>query len=1141
MKLIFLFALLSFTSSHLFASPDHSKHNNSRPLINLENIRPDSFEKGMIRVKLQPAIAEHLKNELREWGHGHRGIQSGDAQFDMLCIQTDIESYSSSIDIDYQTHIKSRLNEEKHIEWGFHQWFDLKFGTGTDIIQIVKQLEALDAVIIAEPVYKKVHHSNNNNTQGHSEKTDSYSERSGLEWLPDDPLLPSQWNYNNTGQSGGTAGADIQMTDAWEIERGNEQLIVAVIDGGIEFCHSDLSGSSWDQLGFNFVNNTPDIIPHQHGTQIAGIIAAATNNANGIAGIAGGSGLNDGVRLMSCQVFTHTDAGGFHTAFLWAADHGAAIANNSWSYNTPGVYENLTLDAIDYFNNNGGGNVMDGGITIFSAGNFNCEDQYFPSCYEGTIAVAASNHADIKAYYSNYGDWVSITAPGGETNVDVSQGIRSTFINNSYQFSQGTSTAAPQVSGVAALIVSYALRNNAILHNSDLIEILLSSTDNHYGLNPTYLNKLGTGRLNAYNALLSAQSFIGEVKNPAEFTATTFGTDQIHLEWQKNDDADDVMVVYSSNNEIGQPLDQIQYEINQALPNGGTVLYIGQANACFHTGLEAGSRYHYKIFSVTDQFKYSLGRYTIGTTNCEIKSVPFYEDFNGDEESLLCWEVVDHLHNGRQAWQFGTMMGGLNGTIGNYAFMNSSECGYGQNQHTDLISPEFDFTGVSNITLGFSHYYRHRQGNSASVWYTADEGENWVLIQDWNSSTANPSTFGVTISELDNTEHVRFKWTYEGGSGFSWSVDDISIEGEICSSPHSLSVMGIDESAATITWLAGSSETIWDIAWGIEGFDPDHGGYHSQGLENNEFTIHDLEPNHNYHVYLRASCSEFTYSVWSEPLMFQTSATVLPGDANCNGIVDILDVILMTNYILGIPPETFCPENADLNQDGIIDILDVSAAINIIIGGKTGHPQNSASAKLVLNHESVILESVGNITVLEFEIRFNSLDKISVHHDISEFQLFYSQTDQTLKGILISLNNTPLSHGTVKLLEIEGGNQLDWISAKASDPEAGAVEVTTVKNATEKFSIYPNPAQDKFNLAFQLETAAIVDFTLMNLKGQNIETIGQNLSLEQGSHRLSFQIYSEIPPGLYLIKMKSQPHNFPGKYHESVSKIVLVE
>jgi subtilisin family serine protease len=240
-----------------------------------------------------------------------------------------------------------------------------------------------------------------------------------------------------------------------EHRKGNSDVIVAIIDGGIDYnACNDLAANMWDGIGFNFVNNSSTIIAHNHGTHVAGTVAAVTNNSVGVAGVAGGSGSGDGVRLMSCQVFTASSSGGFHIAPVYAADNGAAISQNSWGYVSAGIYSQPVLDAIDYFNAHGGGNALDGGITIFAAGNSNSSGQWYPACYSGAFSVAATNNQDKKAWYSNYDTWVDISAPGGETNSVTARGVLSTLNGNAYGYYQGTSMACPHASGTAALMAS---------------------------------------------------------------------------------------------------------------------------------------------------------------------------------------------------------------------------------------------------------------------------------------------------------------------------------------------------------------------------------------------------------------------------------------------------------------------------------------------------------------------------------------------------------------------------------------------------------------------------------------------------------------------------------------------------------------
>ena len=127
-------------------------------------------------------------------------------------------------------------------------------------------------------------------------------------------VLPSKWHYHNTGQSNGTFDADIDLPEAWAIEKGNSDVLVVVIDEGIQYSHPDLVGNMWQEIGYNFALGTSTIMPGSHGCHVGGTIAAVTNNGLGVAGIAGGTGNNDGVRLMSAQVFNDFNNGGFHIA-----------------------------------------------------------------------------------------------------------------------------------------------------------------------------------------------------------------------------------------------------------------------------------------------------------------------------------------------------------------------------------------------------------------------------------------------------------------------------------------------------------------------------------------------------------------------------------------------------------------------------------------------------------------------------------------------------------------------------------------------------------------------------------------------------------------------------------------------------------
>ncbi|HBH08399.1 MAG TPA: hypothetical protein DDX40_03235 [Rikenellaceae bacterium] len=295
-----------------------------------------------------------------------------------------------------------------------------------------------------------------------------------------DPSFSSQWGLYNISYP----QYDINVVPVWNnYTTGDPKVVVAVVDYGIDMSHPDLKDncsatnySSIDHVASVKVENAGN-----HGTHVAGIIAAVNNNGVGIRGVAGGDAAKGkkGATLMSCEIFrdyaeggkTKTKQGSIPTAIIWAADHGAVICQNSWSYNYDsngdgwldetekakamrGEVGYWDKRAIDYFIDHAGcdkdGNQlpdspMKGGLVVFAAGNDNIGNGV-PSNYDRVIAVAALNSNGSKANYSNYGDFVDLAAPG--------TGIYSTVTGGGYRNMNGTSMACPHVSGVAALIVS---------------------------------------------------------------------------------------------------------------------------------------------------------------------------------------------------------------------------------------------------------------------------------------------------------------------------------------------------------------------------------------------------------------------------------------------------------------------------------------------------------------------------------------------------------------------------------------------------------------------------------------------------------------------------------------------------------------
>ena len=374
-----------------------------------------------------------------------------------------------------------------------------------------------------------------------------------------DPYAPKQWALINDGSLGNKykAGCDINVEPVWEnYTAGSPNVIVAVLDEGVDLEHPDLAaicipGGPNGSKSFVSGYEGYTIYAADHATHVAGIIAAINNNELGISGIAGGKDGKGGVRIMSCPHMMddpddpdNTIGGDEYKAIVWAADHGAVICQNSWGYTFKSEADALAAEdrisyiypAIDYFIKYAGcdkdGNQlpdspMKGGVVIFAAGNESWQIGW-PAAYEKVIAVGALSAQFTRAYYSNYGDWVDICAPGG----DAQQGtyILSTVCDEGYDEMQGTSMACPHVSGVAALIASYY--GGPGFTNEMLLERLLG------GANPAKAPKYG--QIGPALDAMGAFSFNNVTPpDPASGVTSSVVSNSITLTWKVTADPED--------------------------------------------------------------------------------------------------------------------------------------------------------------------------------------------------------------------------------------------------------------------------------------------------------------------------------------------------------------------------------------------------------------------------------------------------------------------------------------------------------------------------------------------------------------------------------------------------------------------------
>lgn len=260
---------------------------------------------------------------------------------------------------------------------------------------------------------------------------------------PSDQRFPEQWNLLNTGQSGGTPDADINITGAWDVTKGSNSVVVAILDLGIQTNHPDLSNISSISYDADW-GQSPAYCCLPHGMRTAGVIGA-DHNTIGIAGVSPDS------PLMS---ITNSNVGAPSISIKWAdaidfaALNGASIINCSW-----GFYENYPEieEAIDSATSSGRNGK--GCIIVAASGNNNNNSLPYPAAYSKTIAVGGTNRNDQRYSLANYGNGLDVVAPAADVvTLDYNSNPDNQIYNDTIV--SGTSVAAPQVAGLASLILS---------------------------------------------------------------------------------------------------------------------------------------------------------------------------------------------------------------------------------------------------------------------------------------------------------------------------------------------------------------------------------------------------------------------------------------------------------------------------------------------------------------------------------------------------------------------------------------------------------------------------------------------------------------------------------------------------------------
>ena len=396
---------------------------------------------------------------------------------------------------------------------------------------------------------------------------------------PNDPSYPSQWHLPK-----------ISAQQAWDISTGVPEVVIAILDTGVDGTHPDLAAKM--VAGYNsYDKNTDTRDVYGHGTKVAGAAAAIGNNGVGVSGVSWQS------RIMPVRV---SDTSGYayystiSNGLTWAVDHGAKVMNISFG----GVAASSSIaSAAQYVRSRGG-------VVVAAAGNCGCLDSTAPNSQ--LISVSATDSNDNLASWSSRGTYVDVAAPGA--------GILTTAKGGGYSSVSGTSFASPVTAGVVALMMAA----NPTLAPADLEALLKANADDKGAAG--WDSSFGFGRINAYRAIAAAAASsplpppppppdTTAPANVAGFSATASGTaTRIDLTWTNpTSDFAGVLILRRAGSPVTEaPVAGQSYGVGQSI-GSSLVIYSGTASAFSDSSVVSGTTYHYRAFSFDAVRNYSAG------------------------------------------------------------------------------------------------------------------------------------------------------------------------------------------------------------------------------------------------------------------------------------------------------------------------------------------------------------------------------------------------------------------------------------------------------------------------------------------------------------------------------------------------------
>ena len=891
--------------------------------------------------------------------------------------------------------------------------------------------------------------------------------------MPNDPKFSQLYGLHNTGQTGGTADCDIDALETWEYFTGSNEMVIAVIDTGVDYKHPDLAANMWhntgeipgngidddgngyvdDYYGYDFRNNDGDPWDdHSHGTHCAGTIGAVGNNGIGVVGV------NQNVKIMSLKFLSAYGSGSYAdavSAIIYASKNGAKISSNSWG---GGGYSLALKLAIEYAKTKGC-------LFVAAAGNSAANSDVsplYPAAYNcsNIISVAATDHKDNLAWFSNYGPTsVDLAAPGVY--------ILSTLPNNSYGKYSGTSMATPHVGGACALV--WGQQPQLTLYQ--IKQLILDSVDPISALNG---KSVTGGRLNVYNAIKKEDDEIP----PSAITdlatkETTFKS--ITLNWTATGDdnnsgqATQYDLRYATETITAENFSQATQVANEPQPKEA-----GSLESATIINLEYNTIYYFAV-KVKDNVGNWSSLSNIATTATATPTIVFQDNMengSGNWQAQTPWSLTEKTaHSTIMSWT------------------DSPNDNYANYTDTSLVSQTVDLTNLKSASLILWHKYNLESNyDYAYVEISKDNGGSWTQIKSFTGQSLNWNKVSLNLNTYTGkTVKIRFRLkTDYSVVADGWYLDDVTILGSATASgwltPNINSATVAPNESKTITFTYNSN-------------DLDLGSYATN------INISTNDPDHNLIIVPAALIVETTPPSNAPNIEINS---VTEGMISNKTLIDVLGTIDYSYSVVSINGKA-----ATVNNKAF------AASINLAEGANTITVTARNSAGTTTKSVTLTLDTTSPIIAISSPAHGAKTNesKINIAGTTSD-NIDISQVTVNNKSAIINSGNFTISN-----IALDEGENV--ITAQSTDV-AGNIKttsITVIKDTTAPIITITSPTDDSYlatktiSVSGTVSDANEVSSVTVNGLNASVESYNFNansISLSEGENSIKVTAIDEL-------------------------------